>query len=417
MYLDTWFPLAPEIDEAIHYFYGEMPMEETLERFASHWGGLDLDHFRMAIERGEGEEQVLAIGVLDRIVGPDATELLLPFLSQGPRQQRWMSALCLGRRHDPLALPALEVLLLDGLTEEEYEHAQEEEQRLSYDLREELTECNSKRWEVVKPLAPWESPSLVATLKQTFATLWQRQQQHPGLHHDRGANFDAIAYELGRRGDFSLVFPDDFPEPHRRLAHLFLALGWLGMEPARLKTGKLAPPSSILHAVEENPALAWQVATALGSQCDLSRREQAAIVDQIWKHLESRDIANGDAVVFGGEDEENEEVWEREDEKNEENEEVREREDEEEVPERRLPHQWMWEGQTGRIQSLAWSPDGSHLVAGSEDGTACVWNVITGELILTFRAHHGSVNLVAWSPDGKQIASGGSDRLVFIWDA
>ena len=98
----------------------------------------------------------------------------------------------------------------------------EEEQRLSYDLREELTECNSRRWEVVKLLAPWESPSVVATLKQTFATLWQRQQQYPGLHRDRGANSDAIAYELGRRGDFSLVFPDDFPDPHHRLAQLFL---------------------------------------------------------------------------------------------------------------------------------------------------------------------------------------------------
>lgn len=40
---------------------------------------------------------------------------------------------------------------------------------------------------------------------------------------------------------------------------------------------------------------------------------------------------------------------------------------------------------------------------------------MTGENVITYRGHKGSVNAVAWSPDGYRIASGGDDGTVQIW--
>ena len=59
------------------------------------------------------------------------------------------------------------------------------------------------------------------------------------------------------------------------------------------------------------------------------------------------------------------------------------------------------------IVSLAFSPDGSRIVSGSWDGTAKVWDVLSGELLFTFAWGASQVNDVAWSPDGTTIAVAG----------
>jgi WD40 repeat protein len=59
------------------------------------------------------------------------------------------------------------------------------------------------------------------------------------------------------------------------------------------------------------------------------------------------------------------------------------------------------------LQTVAFSPDGKLLVAGSMDGTVWLWEVATGRHTATLRGHVGSVWSVAFSPDGKTLASGG----------
>jgi WD40 repeat protein len=64
-------------------------------------------------------------------------------------------------------------------------------------------------------------------------------------------------------------------------------------------------------------------------------------------------------------------------------------------------------GHSGPVTSVAFSPDGQHIVSGSGDQTICVWNAMTGETVVgPFRGHSDWVWSVAFSPDGQHIVSG-----------
>lgn len=80
------------------------------------------------------------------------------------------------------------------------------------------------------------------------------------------------------------------------------------------------------------------------------------------------------------------------------------------------PALFTYQGHSDDVTSLAWSPDGKHIVSTSSDSTAQVWDPLTGKQFVTFRGHDGVVNDAAWSPDGRFIASCGW-LTVQIWDA
>ncbi len=74
------------------------------------------------------------------------------------------------------------------------------------------------------------------------------------------------------------------------------------------------------------------------------------------------------------------------------------------------------EGHTGRVLSVAFSPDGTMLASGADDRTVKLWDVETGTNTATLEGHTGRVLSVAFSPDGTMLASGADDRTVKLWD-
>jgi WD40 repeat protein len=75
------------------------------------------------------------------------------------------------------------------------------------------------------------------------------------------------------------------------------------------------------------------------------------------------------------------------------------------------------EGHRGTIRSVAFSPDGTHIASGSYDDTVRIWNAVSFEELAKLEGHQGSIRSVAFSPDGTHIASGSSDDTVRIWNA
>ena len=70
------------------------------------------------------------------------------------------------------------------------------------------------------------------------------------------------------------------------------------------------------------------------------------------------------------------------------------------------------------MNSVAYSPDGRHIISGSDDKTIRIWDAETGAAVGTpLEEHTDCVNSVAYSPDGRHIISGSYDTTIRVWDA
>jgi len=81
------------------------------------------------------------------------------------------------------------------------------------------------------------------------------------------------------------------------------------------------------------------------------------------------------------------------------------------------PWLFLMHGHSRNVNSVAFSPDGSHIASGSGDQTVRIWDAKTGVHLTTLKGHSDSVISVAFSPDGSHIVSGSYDKTVQIWDA
>ena len=76
-----------------------------------------------------------------------------------------------------------------------------------------------------------------------------------------------------------------------------------------------------------------------------------------------------------------------------------------------------FEGHSDQVRSVAFSPDGTRLLSGSDDRTLKLWDAATGALLRTLEGHSDHVRAVAFSPDGTRLLSGSDDRTLKLWDA
>lgn len=72
-------------------------------------------------------------------------------------------------------------------------------------------------------------------------------------------------------------------------------------------------------------------------------------------------------------------------------------------------------GHQGRINSVAYHPDGNMFVTASNDKTAILWTV-EGHQQQVLKEHTGAVTMATFSPDGRYIATSSTDKTAKLWD-
>src|SRR5579883_3364027 len=70
----------------------------------------------------------------------------------------------------------------------------------------------------------------------------------------------------------------------------------------------------------------------------------------------------------------------------------------------------------GGVLSVVFSPNGNLLATGDTNGEIRLYQVATGQQLLTCKGHSGWIWSVAFSADGQLIASGSNDQTVKLWD-
>lgn len=74
-------------------------------------------------------------------------------------------------------------------------------------------------------------------------------------------------------------------------------------------------------------------------------------------------------------------------------------------------------GHTDWVRSVAFSPDGTHVLTASDDRTARVFEMVGGREVGQVGGHEGWLTQAAYAPDGTRFLTTGTDGLANLWDA
>lgn len=70
----------------------------------------------------------------------------------------------------------------------------------------------------------------------------------------------------------------------------------------------------------------------------------------------------------------------------------------------------------GMVGDLTFSPDGTRLATGGEEGCVRIFEAGSGQLRARLCSHGSNIVALAFSPDGRRLASAGGENAVHLWD-
>ena len=74
-------------------------------------------------------------------------------------------------------------------------------------------------------------------------------------------------------------------------------------------------------------------------------------------------------------------------------------------------------GHTSCVTAASFNHDGSRIVTGSHDSTAIVWDAATGKQVAHLKGHTSRVTAASFNHDGSRIVTGSDDKTAIVWDA
>lgn len=192
------------------------PEKEEVKAFVTRWGELSLKTFAYVLAHGEDDDREVAFCTLGWSDDPEASAVLVPYLSHSRPQDRWLSALFLGQRKDERARPVLETILTEFLPSSVSPLSIPN--KLWFD---------AKRMWVVRTLSQWNDPRLVSVFRHAFmVSVNAEPYQTSGVFREYGYHFqDQLMYQLGIWEAFGVLVGLDLSPTSLQIAVVQLAVG------------------------------------------------------------------------------------------------------------------------------------------------------------------------------------------------
>lgn len=244
------------VEKGFEFIYGEYIPPYEVEAFRTRWGGLERETFIRVLSEGRGQDRLLAMCVLGESHLLQSPVLLRPFLHSSDDQERWVSAITLGRLKDEASLPELAHLLTEFLPTAEAPYSRDDSRY----------RWNDWRIAVAITLQRWDDRRHVSVVRRALMSSIRAEAYNPFSKELWFTFQDVLIATLGRYRSFGA------------LTGLVLSPARLQLAIVTLAAGACPPdydiPTLVIPQWESDEQFRREITKVLGEQFGLSAEEQ-----------------------------------------------------------------------------------------------------------------------------------------------